>query len=133
MPEGSTVELVGLDDAMADFRRWADQLGPAVEAQARSFGGRVASRVSGAVPKLTGALAASVNVVEVPEDGIAITEGAGLAYAGWIEFGGSRNRPAVPEGRYLYPAAKAADDEWYQLGEDVAEQTIGRFPWSTAP
>jgi hypothetical protein len=133
MPDSSSkVEVVGLDDAAHDFRKWADQLGPAVQSASRSFAGRVATRVSSSLPHLTGALAASVHLVDVPEDGIGIGEGAGLDYAGWIEFGGSRGRPHVPQGRYLYPAALATDSEWHQLGEDITNQTIGRFPWSQA-
>ena len=128
----SDVTVVGLDDAMRDFRKWADQLGPAVGQAARSFAGRVAGRVH--PPVLTGALAASVDIETiVGEDGIGLSVGDGLPYAGWIEFGGSRGRPYLPEGRYLYPAAAASEGEWHQLGEDVTEQTIGRFPWSIAP
>jgi hypothetical protein len=130
MPDGSSVELVGLDDAFADFRKWADQLGPAIGDQARAFAGRVASRVH--PPVLTGALASSVDVETIAEDGIGLSIGDGLDYAGWIEFGGSRGRPAIPQGRYLYPAAEASEAEWLDLAEQVAETTIGRFPWSTA-
>lgn len=131
MPEGSSVELVGLDDAFRDFQRWADQLGPAVAEQARAFAGRVASRVH--PPVLTGALASSVDLETISgADGIGLSIGDGLDYAGWIEFGGSRGRAAIPEGRYLYPAAEASEAEWLELAEQVAETTIGRFPWSTA-
>jgi hypothetical protein len=131
MPETTRVDVDGLEDAERDFRRWADQLGPAVTEQARAFAGRVAGRVH--PPVLTGALASSVDVETlVGEEGIGISIGDGLPYAGWIEFGGSRGRPSVPEGRYLYPAAMAAEDEWHELGEHVAEQTIERFSWSKA-
>ena len=134
MPEpATTVELVGLDDAFRDFRKWADQLGPSIDDASRAFAGRVASRVH--PPVLTGTLASSVSIVDVPgEDaGVGVSIGDGLDYAGWIEFGGSRGRPAIPDGRYLYPAAESAEREWLDLAEQTAEQTIARFPWSTSP
>jgi hypothetical protein len=132
MPEAGTdqVRLVGLDDAARDMKRWADQLGGAVDTEARGFAGRVAGRVH--PPVLTGALAASVGLVEIPDDGQGIGIGGGLDYSGWIEFGGSRGRPYIPQGRYLYPTAQAAEGEWYSLAEDTAENTVERFPWSRA-
>ena len=132
MPEGPTVEFVGLDDAYADMRRWVDQLGPTVERESRGFASDIASRVRGRVPVLTGTLASSVELVELAsnEDGIGIGMGEGLDYAGWIEFGGSRGRPHIPEGRYLYPTALAAEGEYRRHAEQVAEQTVRSFPWS---
>ncbi len=33
--------------------------------------------------------------------------GAGVPYAGWIEYGGSRGRAYAAQGRYVYPTALA--------------------------
>jgi hypothetical protein len=130
MPDGNEVQLVGLDNAGRDMERWANELGPAVIQQANSLAETVRSQVQGDVPVLTGTLAASVTVVE---DG----DGVGVGYedepgkVGWIEFGGSRGRDLVPEGRYLYPTALAAEPDYLALAEEIAEDTARRFPWST--
>ena len=130
----NSVELVGEEAAMADLRRWADQLGPAIDKDSRAFAGRVASKVSGRVPVLTGALAASVDIEDTPgDDGAGVSIGEGLEYAGWIEFGGSRGRAYIPEGRYLYPTALAAEGDFRQLAEHTATDTVARYPWSKAP
>jgi len=129
MPDQNRIEFVGLDEAYHDMATWASQLGPAVEIKAMVLAGGVASRTAAQVPVLSGALAASVNVAAT-STGVDVSLGAGLPYAGWIEFGGSRGRPLVPEGRYLYPTALAAESDFIELAEDVANDTARRFPWS---
>ena len=124
------VEWVGGEEAMADIRRWAEQLGGEIAKAGDPFGGRVADVVRGRVPVLSGQLAGSVES-DTDAEGIEVSMGAGVVYAGWIEFGGSRGRPYVPEGRYLYPTALAAQDEFAQFAADTATDTVGRFSWST--
>jgi hypothetical protein len=125
------VEFKGLAEANRDMARWAEQLGPAVIADAQSLANTVASQVQGQVPVLTGTLAASVETVELDEAGVGVSIGDDVPYAGWIEFGGSRGRDLVPEGRYLYPTALDAESEFQQLAADTADDTVRRFPWST--
>lgn len=126
----SSVEVVGAAEAMADIRRWADELVEVVAKAADPFAGHVADLVAGRVPHLTGQLAASVDTAG-DDIGVEVSMGAGVAYAGWIEFGGSRGRPYVPEGRYLYPTALAAQDEFARVAGDAATDSAERFPWST--
>jgi hypothetical protein len=38
-------------------------------------------------------------------------------------------RPHVPEGRFLYPTALEAADEFAALAADVADETARSFPW----
>lgn len=130
MPDGNEVQLVGLDNAGRDMERWATELGPAVAQRANSLAESIRSQVSGEVPVLTGTLAASVTVVD-DDEGVGVGYEDDVPYAGWIEFGGSRGRDLVPEGRYLYPTAIAAEPDYQTLAEDVAEDTARRFPWST--
>ena len=127
----SEVRFEGDEAAMADLRRWADQLAPAVAKASGPFGDRIAGLVAGRVPVLTGALADSVTSSS-SEDGLELELGAGLDYAGWIEFGGSHGRPHIAEGRYLYPTALEAQDEWADAAGEAAEDSVGRFSWSTA-
>ena len=123
------VELIGLDEASRDMRQWADDLAPAVANQARQLADTVRAQVAAKVPVLTGTLASSVEVIDEPE-GVTVGIGDGVPYAGWIEFGGSRGRPHIPEGRYLYPTALAATDEFGQVATKAAYDTVERFPWS---
>lgn len=129
MPDES-VKFVGAQAAEQDMHRWAEELGPAVTTKATNLAETVRSQVQAQVPVLTGTLAASVELVDDPE-GVIVGIGDGVPYAGWIEFGGSRGRDAIPEGRYLYPTALAAEADYLQLAADAADDTARRFPWST--
>ena len=127
---GSRVEMVGGTAAMADLRRWADQVGPAVAKASGPFGQRVADLIRGRVPVLTGQLEGSVTSNDA-DDGVEVGYDGSVVYDGWIEFGGSRGRPHVPEGRYVFPTAEAAADEFATLAADTASDTVSRFSWST--
>ena len=135
MTAPANVEFVGVPEAtqaaaMSDLRRWADQVAPAVVRAAEPFAARVADVVRGRVPVLTGQLAGSVETASA-DDGVEVSMGDGVPYAGWIEFGGSRGRPYVPDGRYLYPSALAAQDEFIDVASNAASDTVERFAWST--
>jgi hypothetical protein len=135
MPDGSKVEFVGTDQAAADIARWAKQVGPELDKRSRDLAESIRDTTQGRVPVLTGNLADSVEVVDVSGDaegsGWGVAIGDGVDYAGWIEFGGSRGRELVPEGRYLYPTAQEAEDEYARLAEEIATDTAEGFPWST--
>lgn len=68
----------------------------------------VAVRARGNLPRRSGRLAGSVRVDPTP-DGASLVVAA--PYAAWIEYGGSRGRPYVPEGRYVAPAADGAETD----------------------
>ena len=124
------VTIVGGEAAMADIRRWADQVAPAVARAANPFASRFADTVRARVPVLTGQLAGSIETNET-DDGAEIGYDGSAPYDGWIEFGGSRGRPYIDDGRYLFPSAADAQDEFLQLASDTAGDTAGRFSWST--
>ena len=126
------VTVIGLPEAAADYSRWAAQVAPAVAKGGADFAQKVAGQVAGRVPVVSGQLAGSVDSA-VDDDGVSVGMGEGLDYAGWIEFGGTRGRPYVPDGRYLQPTAAAASDEWAQAASVAAEDTVKRFSWSTPP
>jgi hypothetical protein len=127
----SEVVFVGVEDAFGDMRRWADQVAPAVaKAAADPFAQRVAATVAGAVPRLSGQLAGSLESTS-DDAGVAVGYDGSVPYDGWIEFGGTRGRAYVPDGRYLYPTALAAQDEFEQVAADAATASVGRFAWST--
>ena len=131
---GAEVKLVGLDEAQRDMGRWASELGPAITAAGQDLAETVAEKTRDRVPVLTGTLAASVTVTDIEgaeEGGVGVSIGDDVPYAGWIEFGGSRGRALVPEGRYLYPTAIESQPDFAKLAEDIADDTARRFPWST--
>ena len=131
MPDdGVQVQVVGLDEFIAGAEGLADKIsvsaGPAMEKGAR----RAASQARGAVPRLTGRLAGSITTSST-EGKAVLSMGEGLPYAGWIEYGGTRGRPYVEEGRYLYPAAQAAEGVVVEAAAAQAEHEIGGYPWKT--
>lgn len=95
----------------------------------------VAGQTQTAVPVVTGALAASLTAKPVKRKtakGAKTAMGkASVPYAGWIEFGGTRGREYVPEGRYLFPAAMEARDRVAQEADDAASDEIERMTWPT--
>lgn len=125
----SNVKLDGADEAAAEIKRWADQLGPVIAKAADRFGDQVADTVRHRLPHLSGQLAGSVDV-DTNDDGLDVSLGSGVPYAGWIEFGGTRGRPYVPNGRYLYPSALDAEAEFARLVGDAAADSVERFSWS---
>lgn len=81
----------------------------------------VATVARGNLPRRTGRLAGSVRVV--PEsDGAVLTVEA--VYAAWIEYGGSRGRRFVPEGRYVGPAADGAADDAAALAARYLDRRV---------
>ena len=131
MGESVTVDVVGLPQAQADIDRWVKELPSDVSVDTRSFADSLRDQVSSEQPVLTGALAASAVIVPDP-DGFAIGLGEGLEYAGWIEFGGSRGRDLVPEGRTVYPTVYKRQGEYQNVLADAIQDSINRFHWSTA-
>lgn len=91
------------------------------------------------MPRETGALAASIGVEREGDEVYAVIGGEDVPYAGWIEFGGVREgrgggqaeRPYIPRGRYLYPAALDAEPVLIAAGTRAAEDEIRRQRWPT--
>jgi len=127
----SGVEFVGDDQAMADLRKYADQVGVDFTKALEGFTADIAERTAGDVPHLTGTLASTL-FSEVDSDGGTVGYDGSAPYDGWIEFGGTRGRDYVPEGRYLFPTATTAGEDYGRLAEESADETAERFPWSRA-
>ena len=122
----------GLPEANAAISRWATQQLPKdFITDTRPIAQSMASQVAGKVPVLTGALQASVQALIVSNpDGAAIGMGNDeVPYADWIEFGGSRGRDYVPQGRYVYPTLEANQSQLQAASEQLATSSINRFPW----
>jgi len=124
------VEFVGGSEAMADMRKWASELGPQVSKASEPFAHRVAGIIAGRVPHLSGQLAGSVEASS-DDEGVEVGYDGSVAYDGWIEFGGTRGRSYVPDGRYVWPSALEAQDEYEQVAAEAADDSARRFAWST--
>lgn len=125
------IELVGAAQAAADLRRWGAQLGPAVGEKAEPFGHRVADTTRGRVPHISGRLAGSIESTRDEPEAVAVGYDGSVPYDGWVEFGGTRGRPYVSEGRYLYPTAEEMADDFERVATDAANDSVRSFHWST--
>jgi hypothetical protein len=89
---------------------------------------QVAATVRSRVPKHTGRLAASVHASMRGQTG-QVTMGAGIPYARWIEYGGSRGRPKRRSGRYVLPTARRTTTAFRKHAQLVCSQQIRRMHW----
>ena len=119
--------VTNADQAAADLAGWAKSLEPAVYKDVGPLADLLVQRAQSVLPVVSGALAASVAAEQKP-DGLAVV--GGVDYAGWVEFGGTRGRPYVAEGRYVYPALVAHPGELETTLDAAVQQTIDRYPWS---
>ena len=131
------IRLLGFEE-LADGSR--DLFGKVGESSSEAFQGvaeHARDVVAGRVPRSSGALAASA-VADRDEGrpfvGIGDEE---TPYAGWIEFGGTREggrnswaeRDYIPGGRYLYPVAFSSEPLLKHEGVRATNKEIGRYRW----
>ena len=74
------------------------------------------------------ALAASISTESSGRSAL-LRMGRGVPYAGWIEFGGSRGRPMVKRGRYVYPTALDSQPMAVLAARYAADTGIRGFSW----
>lgn len=104
------IEVTGDKEFMAGLAKLAD-LTDHVVMDSETFAAKTVVDVARPnVPRLTGAAASSLRVLDYG-DGAAATGGSSaVPYYGWLEFGGDAgirhtvHRPVVDKGRYLHPA-----------------------------
>jgi phage gpG-like protein len=132
MADEARVEVRGYPQLAAGSADLFGRIGPNAEARFRTIADQVAAIVRGRVPHRSGQLAGSVSVQSEPDGAsVGIGAGAAAAYAGWIEFGGTRGRPYVGTGRYLYPTAEGAEPLLAAQGQLAAREEIARTLWPT--
>ena len=121
--------VVGFDELVAGSRRLFAKIGD----EANSRFGRVAQRkadeAKARIPRRSGRMAASVQARLDPERASAGISKADVPYAGFVEFGGTRNRPYYPRGRYLFPILLAAAPELEDQARAAATDEIRGFSW----
>ena len=122
------VEVHGVAELAAGSRRLAKNIAESAPHALLEAAGRAATAARGRAPRVSGRLASSVHT-GASRDAAWVGFGDGVPYAGWIEFGGTRGRPYVPQGRYLYPAAKDTEQQVIQAAERAADTEIGAMHW----
>lgn len=131
MADEVTVKIRGTRELSTGMRRLSSNVDDAAVRAFASAADQSATMVRARVPRgPTGRLAGSVHG-DPGDHGGSVAMGAGVPYAGWIEFGGGHGRPYVSAGRYLYPTANAAGPELQRAGEDAVRHEIGRMAWPT--
>jgi phage gpG-like protein len=131
VPADARAEVRGYRELQAGSVALFRRIGPAAEARFRDVGDQVATTARGRVPHRSGQLAGSVSV-DTGEDGavvVGIGSGRAGAYAGWVEFGGTRGRPYVAPGRYFYPVARHAEPQLVLAARIAAEAEIRETLW----
>lgn len=136
MADAVTVTPVGVSALVSDLGKIAAP-GGAIDKAAQDAATRMltpkAATTRSAIPSISGAMAASVTVKPQPF-GAYISEGDGVVYAGWVDFGGSRPqsgpRPYRPQGRYLFPSVGDLDGPATSALSDAVQIAIDRYGWT---
>lgn len=133
MADTARVEVRGYRELAAGSAALFRRIDRAAEARFREVADQVAALGAGRLPRRSGQLAGSVAVEGGEGGAVVVGVGAGPAgaYAGWVEFGGTRGRPYVAVGRYFYPIATSAEPQLYLAGRLAAETEIRGTVWPT--
>jgi hypothetical protein len=141
MASNAPVGVVGLQALFRDAKRLGLDTGPlgkAVQQAGKAAGEPVANIARSTVPKSSGDLAGDIRVT-ASRTGAAVRMGrARVPYAGWVEFGGKRQAPHfsartyVPNGRYLFDAARGRAAQSAQLFSDAVTRALADFDWTNS-
>jgi hypothetical protein len=91
---------------------------------------QTAATVRSRVPVKSGRLRASVRDEMHGRTG-SVVMGAGLPYAGWIEYGTWGGRKGPRRGRYVYPTAKRTERAFVKHCQTATESEIRGMRWPT--
>ena len=130
MAEDVRVEVKGFRELEAGSLALARKIDDAADARFVDVASTVGAAVRARVPHRSGRLASSVEA-SASAEGARVGIGGGVPYAGWIEFGGTRGRPYVAQGRYLFPSALDAEPLLTVAGGAAAEGEIRTMLWPT--
>jgi hypothetical protein len=121
--------VYGLDELTRGSRRLVDNIDEAAPEEFGRVAARRASATRARVPHRSGRMAASV-VSGAGRERAYLGYDGSARYAGWVDFGGTRGRPYVRTGRYLFPTAFAAVESPLEgAGEEAARDEIRRMRW----
>lgn len=128
MPEdGITVK--GWHELAAGTAQLAKNTEATANQNMHAVASQVAGQARGAMPVVSGAMAGSV--ADSPGPPVSVAFGGGVPYAGWVEFGGTRNRPYIGSGRYFWPQVAAAEPLVVAAAEQAADTETKGMTWPT--
>jgi hypothetical protein len=122
----NSVEVLGVPALKRNFAACARDVEREADKATAKPATKIRSATASAQPVLSGRLRSSVRVDEV-RGGHAVELGAGLPYAPWIEFGGSRGRPHVSGGRTLRPALEANENFAVKEVDRTVDKITGKY------
>src|SRR5262245_27700912 len=122
------VEVIGWDRLTAAFRQVPAAVERAGAEAATDAAAMVVATGRARMPKRSGRLVSSVTARTVPE-GSEVLFGAGVPYADWIEYGGTRWRPYVAQGRYLGAGRDDAERTFIDRAKQNTDDEVRRLPW----
>lgn len=123
-----TAEVKGISELNSGSRRLFTNIDHAAQSTFRQTADQVATLIARRQPRLTGRLAASASATGT-DRGASVGLGDGVVYAGWIEFGGTRGRAYVSDGRTVYPTAEESKALFKQAGDKAANDQIRTMLW----
>jgi len=125
VPDAIDVTVHGLPELFRGSRSLFGKIEKASDKTFADVADKRARIARGSVPRLTGALAGTVTA-----EGSEALFGGDLPYAGWVEFGGTRGRPYLPEGRSFFPATTFhVEDELEREATKTTQREVGKFSW----
>jgi phage gpG-like protein len=131
MADTGDVKVVGFDELQRGTRELGSALEKRADTEMLEIAKRRAETVRLIVPRVTGRLAGSVTADTSEGRAIVGMGDEQVLYAGWIEFGGTRGRPYIPDGRYLTPTATGNERQVLDDLSKAAEDEIKGFRWPT--
>lgn len=130
MSDGVSVEVHGLPELAAGTRLLVERIDEEAPKRFEDVAERQAAAVRSRVPRRSGALAGSVEAT-VERDRAQVGYSGAVPYDGWIDFGGTRGRPYIASGRYLFPTALEAGPLLAAAGEAAASDEIRGMRWAS--
>jgi hypothetical protein len=125
-----TVRVRGVDELIAALPHFENQVWTGAKAASRIAAEHTADLTRFSLPVRTGRLSGNVRVAKRRGSRQRVSMGQkSVPYAGWIEFGGTRGRPFLPAGRYLFPASERARDSFLRDATAETEKVTRGFRW----
>jgi hypothetical protein len=123
------VKVYGYAELAAGTRILAGRIEEQAGQEFEKVAGGAADTTRARVPRRSGRLAGSVQSGAAEQGQAFVGYGGGVPYAGWIDFGGTRGRPYVRTGRYLFPTALNTEGPLTLAGSGAAVSEIRRMRW----
>ena len=129
MADKTKAEVHGVDELFRDTEKLAGRIADVTPEQFERIAQLAVATVRAKVPKRTGQFASTVRASKTKRAVLVRMGKAKVPYAGWLEFGGTRGRPYVPGGRWLYPTAFDMEPQLVAIANRTAHDEIRSTHW----